>query len=120
MNVSIDDKIIPSLNDIVSFTIGCGYSPNQIFIKDGKYCIPDYYNFHNGIGVFNKENFNIPLLVFDYDSQSVHFLDQELLTLASSKLGINISSLSMSYKDAFRKVFDFNKAIDDVIATNSE
>ena len=119
MNIGIDDKIIPSLNDIVSFAVGCGYSPNQIFIKDGRYCIPDYYNFHNGIGIFNKENLNIPLLVFDYNRQTIYILDQELLKLASDKLNINISNLSISYKEAFSKIFNFNNAIDDAINSSS-
>ena len=119
MNINIDDKIIPSLNDVVSFTIGCGYSLNQIFIKEGVYCVPNYDGFHNGIGIFHKENFNNPILIFDYGHQTIYILDQELLKLASNKLNINISNLSISYKDAFSKVFNFNDAIDDAINSSS-
>ena len=108
MNTGIDDKIIPSLNDIVSFAIGCGYSLDQIFSKEGMYTIPYDYVFHKGIGIFRKENFINPILIFDHDHQTVFILDQELLKLASDKFGINISNLSISYIDAFKENFDFN------------
>jgi len=119
MNTGVDDKIIPSLNDIVSFAIGCEYSLDQIFSKEGMYWIPYDNIFHNGIGIFRKENFNDPILIFDHDHQTIFILDPELVKLVSDKIGIKVYNLSISYVDAFKKDFNFNNELDAAINSSS-